>query len=166
VIFCFCNFLAICRPSGCTVASGIVIIVVVGICSRSQMRTSKFTCLIFGVSIGLDPGYKCTKGIFDRSKFKVTCDISPTISGWLLVFSANMRIIVVVIAVVVTAAAGVVTISCLGEGCEVLLRVCLFICLSVCLTARISQKLQYSPLICTSDISTIRLYACHVCSPN
>ena len=29
---------------------------------------------------------KCTKGIFDRSKFKVVRDISPTISGWLLVF--------------------------------------------------------------------------------
>jgi len=28
---------------------------------------------------------KRTKGIFDRSKFKVTRDISPTISGWLLV---------------------------------------------------------------------------------
>ena len=36
------------------------------------------------MSIGLDPSYKCTKGIFDRSKFKVTRDISPTISGWLL----------------------------------------------------------------------------------
>jgi len=47
------------------------------------MRTSKCTCLIFGVSIGLDPGWKCTKGIFDRLKFKVTRDISPTISGWL-----------------------------------------------------------------------------------
>jgi len=57
--------LAICRPSGCTVASGVV--VVVGVCNRSQMRTSKCTCLIFGVSIGLDPGQKCTKGIFDRS---------------------------------------------------------------------------------------------------
>ena len=31
------------------------------------------------------PGWKCTKGIFDRSKFKVIRDISPTISGWLLV---------------------------------------------------------------------------------
>ena len=47
--------LAICRPSGCTVASGIVGVVVGGICNRSQMRTSKHTCLIFGVSIGLDP---------------------------------------------------------------------------------------------------------------
>jgi len=43
--------LAICHPSGCTVASGVV--VVVGVCNRSQMRTSKFTCLIFGVSIVL-----------------------------------------------------------------------------------------------------------------
>jgi len=28
---------------------------------------------------------QCTKGIFDRSEFKVTCNISPTISGQLLV---------------------------------------------------------------------------------
>jgi len=35
-------------------ASGVV--VVVGVCNRSQRRTSKCTCLIFGVSIGLDPG--------------------------------------------------------------------------------------------------------------
>jgi len=88
-----CRFisLAICRASGCTVASDVVIVVVVvlvvvGVCNRSQMRTSKCTCLIFGVNIDLDPGDKCTKGIFDRSKFKVTCDISPTICGWLLVF--------------------------------------------------------------------------------
>jgi len=74
--------LAICRPSGCTVASGVV---VVGVCNRSQMRTGKCTCLIFGVSVGLDHGWKCTEGIFDRSKFKVTRDMSPTISGWLLV---------------------------------------------------------------------------------
>ena len=35
--------LAICRPSGCTVASGVVGVgvVVVGVCNRSQMRTSK-----------------------------------------------------------------------------------------------------------------------------
>jgi len=46
--------LALCRPSGCTVASGVV--AVGGVCNRSQMRTSKCTCLIFGVSIGLDPG--------------------------------------------------------------------------------------------------------------
>jgi len=32
--------MAICRPSGCTVASGVVG-VVVGVCNRSQMRTSK-----------------------------------------------------------------------------------------------------------------------------
>jgi len=62
-----------------TVVSGVV----VGVCNCSQM--SKYTCLIFGVSIGLDPGYKRTEGIFDRSKFKVTRDISPTISGRLLV---------------------------------------------------------------------------------
>ena len=75
--------LAICRPTDCTVASGVVgVVVVVGVCNRSQMRTSKRTCLIFGVSIDLDPGLKWTKGIFDRSKFKGTRDISPTISGW------------------------------------------------------------------------------------
>jgi len=44
------------RPNGCTVESGIVVGVVVGVCNRSQMRTSKCTCLIFGVTIGLDPG--------------------------------------------------------------------------------------------------------------
>jgi len=73
--------LAICHPSGCTVVSGIV--VVVGICNLSQMRTSKCTCLIFG----LDPGQKCTKGIFDRSKFKVTRDIADHLwmaSSWKL----------------------------------------------------------------------------------
>jgi len=47
--------LAICRPSGCTVASGVVgvvvVVVVVCVCNRSVMRTSKCTCLIFG----LDP---------------------------------------------------------------------------------------------------------------
>jgi len=48
--------LAICRPSGCTVVSGVVVVVIVGVCNRSQMRTSKSTCLIFGVSIVLDPG--------------------------------------------------------------------------------------------------------------
>jgi len=36
----------ICRPSGCTVVYGIVGVVVVGVCNRSQMRTSKCTCLI------------------------------------------------------------------------------------------------------------------------
>jgi len=46
--------LAICRPSGCTVVSGVVV-VVVGVCNHSQMRNSKYTCLIFGVSMGLDP---------------------------------------------------------------------------------------------------------------
>ena len=50
------SWLAICHPSGCTVASGIVIVVSGSICNCSQMRTSKRTCLIFGVSIGLDPG--------------------------------------------------------------------------------------------------------------
>ena len=41
------SLLAICRPSSCTVLSGVV---VVGVCNRSQMRTSKCTCtcLIFG----------------------------------------------------------------------------------------------------------------------
>jgi len=56
--------LAICRPSGCTVASGVVgvgvvvvvVVVVVGVCNCSQMRTSKCTCSIFGVIIGLDHG--------------------------------------------------------------------------------------------------------------
>jgi len=45
------------------VVSSVVVVVVVvvvvgggGVCKRSQMRTSKYTCLIFGVSIGLDPG--------------------------------------------------------------------------------------------------------------
>ena len=39
-------------------ASGVVGVVVVGVCNRSQMRTSRPKCtyLIFGVSIGLDPG--------------------------------------------------------------------------------------------------------------
>jgi len=75
--------LAICRPSGCTAVSGFVV-VVVGVCNRSQMRPSKCTCLIFGVSIGLE-WLETHKMNFDRSEFKVTCDISPTISGWLLV---------------------------------------------------------------------------------
>jgi len=51
---------AICRPSGCTVASGVVgvgvVVVVVGVCNCSQMRTSKCTYVIFGMSIGLDLG--------------------------------------------------------------------------------------------------------------
>jgi len=36
-----------------------VVVVVVGgggVCNCSQMRTTRCTCLIFGVSIGLDPG--------------------------------------------------------------------------------------------------------------
>jgi len=66
------------------VVSGVVVVIVVSVCNRSQMITSKCTCLIFGVSIGLDPGQERAKGIFDRSKFKVTRGISPTISGWLL----------------------------------------------------------------------------------
>jgi len=36
-------------------ASGVFVVVVVGVCNRSQMRTSKCTCLIFGASIGLYP---------------------------------------------------------------------------------------------------------------
>jgi len=48
--------LVICHPSGCTVVSSIVVVVVVGVCNRSQMRITKCTCLNFGVSIGLDPG--------------------------------------------------------------------------------------------------------------
>ena len=47
----FEDLLAICRPSGCTETFGVV-----GVYNRSQMRTSKCTCLVFGVSIGLDPG--------------------------------------------------------------------------------------------------------------
>ena len=44
-------------PGGCTVASSVVVVVVVvvGVCNLSQMRSSKWTYLIFGVSIGLDP---------------------------------------------------------------------------------------------------------------
>jgi len=49
------TFLAICRPSDRTVAS-VVVVVVVGIYNRSQIRTSKCIYLIFGVSIGLDFG--------------------------------------------------------------------------------------------------------------
>ena len=45
-------------PSDRIVASGAVgvSVVVVGVCNRSQMRTgtSKYTCVIFAVSIGLD----------------------------------------------------------------------------------------------------------------
>jgi len=54
----WCALLAICCPSDRTVASVVVgifiVVVVVGICNYCQMRTSKCTCLIFGVSIGLD----------------------------------------------------------------------------------------------------------------
>ena len=82
--------LAICRPSGCTAVSGVV--VVFGVCNRSQMRTSKYACLIFGVSIGLDPGQNCAKGIFDRSQFKVRRDISrPYLDGFQLLF-ARLRL--------------------------------------------------------------------------
>jgi len=56
----YCSSSSQCRPSGCTVASGVGVVVVVvvggGVCNRSQMKTSKCTCLIFGVSIGVDPG--------------------------------------------------------------------------------------------------------------
>jgi len=45
------------------VVIGIIVIIVVivivgggGICYCCQMRTSKYTCLIFGVKIDLDPG--------------------------------------------------------------------------------------------------------------
>jgi len=41
---------------GPTVIFSVSGVVVVGIFNCSQMRTSKCTCLIFGVSIGLDPG--------------------------------------------------------------------------------------------------------------
>jgi len=51
-----------CRPSGCTMVSGVV---GGGVCNCSQMRTSKCTCLIFGVSIGLGAGLKRTEGIFN-----------------------------------------------------------------------------------------------------
>jgi len=55
------SLLAICHPSGCTVVSGIVVVVVVvvgggDVCNRSQMKTSKCTCLIFDMCIGLDTG--------------------------------------------------------------------------------------------------------------
>ena len=46
-----CGLLTICHPSGCTVVSGVVGVVVVVVCNHSQKRTSKRTCLIFGVSI-------------------------------------------------------------------------------------------------------------------
>jgi len=46
------SFIGDMLSNGCTVVSGIV--VVVGVWNCSQMRTSKCTCLIFGVTIGLD----------------------------------------------------------------------------------------------------------------
>ena len=50
------KLLAICCPIDCTVASGIVgVAVVVIVVVGSQMRTIKCTCVIFDVSIGLDP---------------------------------------------------------------------------------------------------------------
>ena len=55
----FYTLLAICRPSDRTGVVGVVVVIVVvgvGVCNRSQMRTSKCTCLFFGMSIGLDPG--------------------------------------------------------------------------------------------------------------
>jgi len=51
--------LAICRPTDCTVVSSVV--VVIGICNCSQMRTSKYTHLVFGISIGLDPARNAQK---------------------------------------------------------------------------------------------------------
>ena len=55
------SLLAICRRSDCNVASVVVVVVIVVIVvvvvirNCSQMRTSECACLIFGVSIGLDP---------------------------------------------------------------------------------------------------------------
>jgi len=54
-LFCFNAVVGDMSPSDRTMASGVVSVVVVGVCNRSQMRTSKCTCLIFGMSIGLDP---------------------------------------------------------------------------------------------------------------
>ena len=54
-------------PSGCTVASGVVGVVIVVV-----------------VVVG---GVETHKRNFYRSEFKVTRDISPTISGWLLVLT-------------------------------------------------------------------------------
>ena len=63
------KLLAICRPSGCTVgsvASGVVPLSALASSSllsssssatvTALRRTSKCTCLIFGMSVGLDPG--------------------------------------------------------------------------------------------------------------
>jgi len=65
----------------------------------TQMRTSKCTCLIFGMSLYSIlyrswPWLETRKRVFDRSKFKVTCDISPTISGWLLVWHSFSAILI------------------------------------------------------------------------
>ena len=76
-------------------ASGVVVVVVVvvvGACNCSQMRTSKCTCLIFGVSIGLDPGQKCTKGIFDRLKLKVTRHIADHLWVASIVNTARLQV--------------------------------------------------------------------------
>ena len=70
---------AICRPSGCTAAPGVVG-VIVGVCNRSQMR--KCACLIFGVSIDLDPGYKRTKGNFDRCSRSHATYRRPSLDGF------------------------------------------------------------------------------------
>ena len=57
LVYTYTKFIGDMSPSGCTVAYGVVdVVVVVGVCNRSQMRTSKSTCLIFGVSICLDRG--------------------------------------------------------------------------------------------------------------
>ena len=64
--------LAICRPSGCTAAS-CVVVVVVGVCNRSQTRTSKCTCLIFGVSLYL---WKSTSTAMGNDKTRGNCKIS------------------------------------------------------------------------------------------
>ena len=66
LVFCW---LVICRPSGCTVVSGVV-----GVCNRSQMRTSKYTFLIFGVCVGLrhqatHMGRKTWKGLYSFTLF-------------------------------------------------------------------------------------------------
>jgi len=59
VCVCVCVLLLVIRHSSDhTVASGfvgVVVVVVIGVCNHCQMKTSKCTCVIFGVSIGLDP---------------------------------------------------------------------------------------------------------------
>jgi len=67
---------------GPTVVSGIV---VVGVCNRSQMRTSKCTCLIFGVSIGKDPARNAQKEFLIGQSSRSQATYRLTISGWLLV---------------------------------------------------------------------------------